>query len=53
MTDHHDEETTVPMTREEARDLAEALGAGTLEDRFRIFLEFTDTPITFDEWLNK
>lgn len=54
MTDRPTEETTVPMTREEMREYAVALGAGTLEDRYRIYLEFTDEtyPKTFDEWLD-
>jgi len=50
----YDEETTIPMTREEMRDYAEALGAGTLEDRYRIYLQYTDEkfPKTFDEFLD-
>lgn len=54
MNEQINEETTVPMTREEMRDYAEALGAGTLQDRYRNYLAFTDDayPKTFDEFLN-
>ena len=50
----NDEETTVPMTRDEMRDLADALGAGSLQDRYRNYLSFTDEkyPKTLDQWLD-
>ena len=50
----YNEDTTIPMTREEMREYAEALGAGSLQDRYRNYLAFTDAkyPKTFDEWLD-
>jgi hypothetical protein len=48
-----DEETTVPTTPQEDSAMNEMLQAGPLWDRFQIFLEFTDEPITFDEWLDR
>ena len=47
------EETTVPTTREEDRDWSEATSGGKLDDRYEIYLSFTDVNpvLSFDEWL--
>jgi hypothetical protein len=52
MTENN-EETTVPMSRQEEREFTDAIGSGPLQDRFRIFLEYTDQPCSFDEWLDR
>jgi hypothetical protein len=48
------EETTVPMTRAEMLEYAEATAPGKLVDRYRIYLDNSGEkfPKSFDEWLN-
>jgi hypothetical protein len=53
----HDEETTVPTTREENAVMDAMLQAGKLDDRYAMYLEMMNVPVedilTYDEWLNK
>jgi len=48
------DDTTIPTTATENADMAEAVNAGLLDDRYGIYLEFTDDahPKSYDEWLN-
>ena len=47
------EETTIPMTREESREFIDATEV-RLMDRYEIYLSFTsDNPVKdYDEWLD-